>query len=157
MKSLSRVRLLATPWTAAYQAPPSMGFSRQEYWSGLPLSGAVHGFLLLGELTLRFSLSFHPRISSLLFFLFFFSLSKDLFLTLRPKIYSIALLPERNGAVLSSPVLRMLAVGKLAPLQSSWNQSLLGGETQWRPLSGHSHQIGGQPWEGRGCVGLADH
>ena len=37
VKSLSRVRLLATPWTAAYHAPPSMGFSRQEYWSGLPL------------------------------------------------------------------------------------------------------------------------
>ena len=37
VKSLSRVRLLATPWTAAYQAPPSMGFSRQEYWSGSPL------------------------------------------------------------------------------------------------------------------------
>ena len=36
-KLLSHVRLLATPWTAAYQAPPSMGFSRQEYWSGLPL------------------------------------------------------------------------------------------------------------------------
>jgi len=36
-KSLSRVRLLATPWTAAYQAPPSMGFSRQEHWSGVPL------------------------------------------------------------------------------------------------------------------------
>ena len=34
--SLSRVQLFATPWTAAYQAPPSMGFSRQEYWSGLP-------------------------------------------------------------------------------------------------------------------------
>ena len=34
VKSLSRVRLLATPRTAAYQAPPSMGFSRQEYWSG---------------------------------------------------------------------------------------------------------------------------
>ena len=33
----SRVRLLATPWTAAYQAPPSMGFSRQKYWSGVPL------------------------------------------------------------------------------------------------------------------------
>ena len=33
---LSRIRLLATPWTAAYQAPPSVGFSRQEYWSGLP-------------------------------------------------------------------------------------------------------------------------
>ena len=37
MKSLSRVRLLATPWTVAHQAPPSMGFSRQEYWSGVPL------------------------------------------------------------------------------------------------------------------------
>ena len=37
MKSLSRVRLLATPWTAAHQAPLSMGFSRQEYWSGVPL------------------------------------------------------------------------------------------------------------------------
>ena len=36
MKLLSRVRLFATPWTVAYQAPPSMGFSRQEYWSGLP-------------------------------------------------------------------------------------------------------------------------
>ena len=37
MKSHSRVRLFATPWTIAYQAPPSMGFSRQEYWSGVPL------------------------------------------------------------------------------------------------------------------------
>ena len=37
VKSLSHVRLFATPWTAAYQAPPSMGFPRQEYWSGLPL------------------------------------------------------------------------------------------------------------------------
>ena len=36
VKPLSRVRLFATPWTVAYQAPPSMGFSRQEYWSGLP-------------------------------------------------------------------------------------------------------------------------
>jgi len=36
VKSLSRVRLFATPWTIAYQASPSMGFSRQEYWSGLP-------------------------------------------------------------------------------------------------------------------------
>ena len=37
VKLLSRVRLCATPWTAAHQAPPSMGFSRQEYWSGVPL------------------------------------------------------------------------------------------------------------------------
>ena len=37
VKSLSHVWLFATPWTAAYQAPPSMGFSRQEHWSGVPL------------------------------------------------------------------------------------------------------------------------
>ena len=37
VKSFSRVRLSATPWTVAHQAPPSMGFSRQEYWSGVPL------------------------------------------------------------------------------------------------------------------------
>ena len=38
VKSLRRVRLFETPWTVAHQAPPSMGFSRQEYWSGAPLS-----------------------------------------------------------------------------------------------------------------------
>ena len=37
VKSLSRVQLLATSWTAAHQAPLSLGFSRQEYWSGVPL------------------------------------------------------------------------------------------------------------------------
>ena len=37
VKSFSRVQLVVTPWTAAYQAPPSMGFSRQEYSSGVPL------------------------------------------------------------------------------------------------------------------------
>ena len=37
VKLLSRAQLLATPWTAAYQAPPSMGFSKQEYWKGVPL------------------------------------------------------------------------------------------------------------------------
>ena len=36
VKSLGRVRLFVTPWTVAHQAPPSMGFSRQEYWSGVP-------------------------------------------------------------------------------------------------------------------------
>ena len=36
VKSLRRVQLFATPWTVAYQVPPSMEFSRQEYWSGLP-------------------------------------------------------------------------------------------------------------------------
>ena len=42
VKSLSHTRLLATPRTAAYQAPPSMGFSRQEYWSGLSLPSPPH-------------------------------------------------------------------------------------------------------------------
>ena len=38
VKSLSCVRLFATPWTVAYQVPPSMGFSRQECWTGLPFA-----------------------------------------------------------------------------------------------------------------------
>ena len=42
VKSLSHVHFLATTWTAVYQAPPSMGFSRQEYWSGLPLPSPIH-------------------------------------------------------------------------------------------------------------------
>ena len=41
MKSLSRVQLFATPWTVAYQAPLSIGFSRQEYWSGLPFPSPI--------------------------------------------------------------------------------------------------------------------
>ena len=47
VKSLSCVRLLATPWTAAYQAPPFMGFSRQEYWSGVPLPSPSLSLVIL--------------------------------------------------------------------------------------------------------------
>ena len=53
VKSLSRVRLLATPWTAAYQAPPSMGFSRQEYWGGEPLP-SLKSTILPAKLGLTF-------------------------------------------------------------------------------------------------------
>ena len=42
VKSLSRLQLLATAWTAAYQAPPSIGFSRQEYWRGVPLPSPIY-------------------------------------------------------------------------------------------------------------------
>ena len=41
VKLLGRVQLLVTPWTAVHQAPPSMGFSRQEHWSGLPLPSPI--------------------------------------------------------------------------------------------------------------------
>ena len=65
VKSLSRVRLLATPWTAAYQAPPSMGFSRQEYWSGCHcllqgnLIPPVPFFFLQSALAIQGLLCFH--------------------------------------------------------------------------------------------------
>ena len=60
-KSLSRVRLSATPWTAAYQAPPSMRFSRQEYWSGVPLPSPtqlpnisqIHKYMWFGTVVLK--------------------------------------------------------------------------------------------------------
>ena len=50
VKSLSRTRLLATPWTAAHQAPLSMGFSRQEYWSGVPLPSPFGSPILLKKI-----------------------------------------------------------------------------------------------------------
>ena len=56
VKSLSRVQLLATPWTAAHQAPPSMGFSRQESWSGVPLPSLVW---LLSYIQFCIHFSFH--------------------------------------------------------------------------------------------------
>ena len=64
MKLLSRVRLLATPWTAAYQALPSMGFSRQEYWSGVPLpSPSITDSILLHSAFFIVHLS-HPYITT---------------------------------------------------------------------------------------------
>ena len=47
VKLLSHVRFFTTPWTAAYQAPPSMGFSRQEYWSGVPLPSLMCVYKLI--------------------------------------------------------------------------------------------------------------
>ena len=44
VKSLSHVRLFVTPWTAAFQAPPSMGFSRQECWNGVPLPSPIGNY-----------------------------------------------------------------------------------------------------------------
>ena len=49
VQSLSRVRLFTTPWTAAHQAPPSMGFSKKEYWSGVPLPSQESSKLLCVE------------------------------------------------------------------------------------------------------------
>ena len=59
VKSLSHVWLLATPWTAAYQAPPSIGFARQEYWSGVPLPSPTTS---LYSIQLIFILSSYPMI-----------------------------------------------------------------------------------------------
>ena len=73
VKSLSHVWFLVTPWTAAHQAPPSMGFSRQEYWSGLPLPSpgetialTIQTFVgkvmsLLFNTLSRFIIAFLPR------------------------------------------------------------------------------------------------
>ena len=70
VKLLSRVWLLATPWIAAYQAPPSMGFSRQEYWSGVPLpspSLVYSIYLVVLDMCLKFHLPSECQ-SSVLFF-----------------------------------------------------------------------------------------
>ena len=77
VKSLSCIRLLATPWTAAHQAPPSMGFSRQEYWSGVPLPSPItvlsaanaHQQSLLSLVFWSMSISFSGSVSLVKFHL----------------------------------------------------------------------------------------
>ena len=71
VKSLSCIWLLVTPWTAAHQAPPSTGFSRQKYWSGVPLPSPFH-FLLSNKSD--GSNSFHSRNAHLFMMLNFFFL-----------------------------------------------------------------------------------
>ena len=68
VKSLSCVRLVATPWTEAYQVPPPMGFSRQDYWSGLPLPSPLFLYISLQMRVKSISLI---RISFNFFFFFF--------------------------------------------------------------------------------------
>ena len=62
VKSLSRVWLLATPWTAAYQAPLSMGFSWQEYWSGVPLPSLTNLWSLLKLMSIESVMPFNHLI-----------------------------------------------------------------------------------------------
>ena len=61
VKLCGRVRLFETPWTAAYQTPPSMGFSKQEYWSGVPL---LSRFLSLDNSKSQCSFSVSPHTST---------------------------------------------------------------------------------------------
>ena len=61
VKSLSCVQLFATPWTAAYQAPPPMGFSREEYWSGLPLPSPSDVLRVLKYPHWQLNLSYHRK------------------------------------------------------------------------------------------------
>ena len=75
VKSLSRVQLFVTPWTAAYQAPLPMEFSRQEYWSGLPLPSPMSFQIILGSLTSQLSNYAHLLHIYCFSFLFLFSKS----------------------------------------------------------------------------------
>ena len=73
VKSLSHIRLLVTPWTEAHQAPPSIGFSRQEYWSGVPLPSPTEG------------LSKHKLLAWVKIASFLFSKRRTLFLSMALK------------------------------------------------------------------------
>ena len=86
VRSLSCVRLLATPWTAAYQAPLSMGFSRQEYWSGVPSpSPSVFPILLFSSISFHWSLkkAFLPLLAILWNFAF-----RCLYLSFSPLLFT---------------------------------------------------------------------
>ena len=66
VKLLSHVRLFAIPWTISYQAPPSMGFSRQEYWNGVPLP-SPQPYVTTGKTIAVTIWTFVGRVKSLLF------------------------------------------------------------------------------------------
>ena len=86
VKSLSRVWLLATPWTAAHQAPPSMGFSRHEYWSGVPLPSPIYiCYLYQIIIFLELIICVHKRE-----LLFMFTCSSKLFWSYRYLVYYLA-------------------------------------------------------------------
>ena len=74
LKSLSRVRLFATPWTAACQAPLSMGFSRQEYWSGVPFPSPGLAVILIAIPPVKLGLLSILVLADQIWVLFFFSL-----------------------------------------------------------------------------------
>ena len=76
VKSFSRVRPSVTPWTAAFQAPPSMGFSRQEYWSGVPLPSPWY---LLYICKLPLIINTLPSLTYLQFLASFWSICLPLF------------------------------------------------------------------------------
>ena len=67
VKSLSRVRLFATPWTAAHQAPLSLGFSRQEYWSGVPYKLVYFLLIALACFCLLYHFFFSSRLFPLVY------------------------------------------------------------------------------------------
>ena len=108
MKLLSWVRLLATPWTTAYQAPPSMGFARQEYWSGVPLpSPSVFPTQCYSQL------SFPPLLFSLL--------SLQVALTTTPHTHCLHFFPwfsSRIGALSACSSCSIILWGSVAPALS---------------------------------------
>ena len=62
LSRFSRVQLCATPQMAAHQAPPSLGFSRQEHWSGLPFPSPIHIFLQLNNIPLYMYVGIHTHV-----------------------------------------------------------------------------------------------
>ena len=101
-KSLSRVRLLATPLIAAYQAPPSMGFSRQEYWSGVPLPSPVQSLSRVQLFATPWTIACRPSLS--------FTISWSLI-----KLMSIELMMPSNYLILCRPA-------SLPALNLFWHQ-----------------------------------
>ena len=97
MKSLSHVRPLATAWTAAYQAPPFMGFSRQEYWSGVPLpSPYIYVCVYIYICIILFSIMVYHRILNIILYsrtLFFIRPMYNSWHLLIPNSHSFPLLP----------------------------------------------------------------
>ena len=138
MKLLSRVRLFATPWTVAYQVPPSMGFSRQEYWSGLPFPspgdlpdlGSEPGSPALQAPQRRWSQSILKEIN--------------------PEYFTRRTGAEAEAPILWSPDMKNLLIGKDPGAGTDWRQEKgttedeMVGWHHW--LDGHEFEQTGSCW-----------
>ena len=111
MKSLSCVRLLATPWTAAYQAPPSMGFSRQEYCSGVPLP-SPHLYMTAGKIIALTRWTFVGKIMFLLF-----NMLSKLVINFFPRNRHllISYLQSPSAVILEPPKIKSVTVSIVSP------------------------------------------
>ena len=136
VKSLSHVWLFATPWTAAYQAPPSMGFSRQEYWSGVPLP--FSGDFLFGFGGFSFCVFFLLYLLLSLKISILLPLRECIMLRFMPILLTSNLIQQNLWSFYTTPQRKPLNETLCHQLGDWHNSQDTFTDTFWRPINCHN-------------------